>query len=77
MLMVESSFGILIFIVLIVNFIGSIFFCKTMLMVLYGAPDITNKETPEIFVDISKQDYQILNLLTFLMLTLLSILFFF
>jgi NADH-quinone oxidoreductase subunit M len=75
-LMIQSKYLNLLYLIIFVNFLGSIFFCRIMFMILYGTPDLKDEERPEIFTDLHRKEYFLLNFLLFLMLVLLNVIFF-
>lgn len=70
-LVVETNYLILIYIILFINFLGTIFFCRIMFILIFGTPEINDPliEDTE-FVETQKKEYSILNLLIFLILLL-------
>jgi hypothetical protein len=51
--MVETQFSTLLYIILFVNFLGSIFFCKIMFTIIYGSQEEENLD----FVETQKKEY--------------------
>lgn len=66
-LMVETQYSTLIYIILFVNFLGAIFFCKVMFTIIYGTQEEENLE----FVETQKKEYGLLNFLVCFILILL------
>ena len=66
-LMANTHFGILVYIILIVNFLGSILFCKIMFSIIYGVQEDKEFE----FIETQKKEYNLLNFLVLLILTLI------
>jgi NADH-quinone oxidoreductase subunit M len=66
-LMTNTSFGPLVYIILIVNFLGSILFCKIMFSIIYGVQEDKDFE----FIETQKKEYSILNFLVLLILLLI------
>ncbi len=74
--MIESGFVSFCYIILIVNFLGALFFCRIMFAILYAIPTTYNdfeykkiSETPN-YLETQKKEFGILNLLVLLMLLL-------
>jgi hypothetical protein len=65
--MVETQYSTLLYIILFVNFLGSIFFCKIMFTIIYGVQEEENLE----FVETQKKEYGLLNFLVSFILILL------
>jgi len=65
--MVETQFSTLLYIILFVNFLGSIFFCKIMFTIIYGSQEEENLD----FVETQKKEYGLLNFLVSFILILL------
>jgi len=66
-LMVETYSTILLYIILMINFLGAIFFCKIMFTIIY---DIQPSKEIE-FIEHQKKEYILLNFLVFFILLLL------
>ena len=66
-LMVETQYSTLIYIILFVNFLGAIFFCKIMFTIIYGSQEEENLE----FVETQKKEYGLLNFLVSFIIILL------
>lgn len=70
-LMTETTTTLLICVVLLVNFLGSIFFCKIIFTMIYGVQEDVNFN----FVEIQKKECIILNFLSIFIILLLGLLF--
>jgi hypothetical protein len=66
--MVETQFISLLFIIFFINFLGAIFFCKTMFTIIYGTPE---ERDETYFVETQKKEYGLLNFLVFFILLLI------
>lgn len=66
-LMANTYFGALVYVILIVNFLGSILFCKIMFSIIYGVQEDKEFE----FIETQKKEYNILNFLVLLILVLI------
>ena len=66
-LMTNTYFGALVYIILIVNFLGSILFCKIMFSIIYGVQEDKEFE----FIETQKKEYSLLNFLVILILLLI------
>ena len=66
-LMIETQAATLIYIILFINFLGAVFFCKTMFTIIYGIQEDKDIE----FIEHQKKEYILLNFLAFFILLLL------
>lgn len=66
-LMVETDYSVLIYVILMVNFAGAIFFCKIMFSIIYGVQEEENLD----FVETQKKEYGLLNFLVCFILLLI------
>lgn len=66
-LMIETNFLILIYVILFVNFAGSIFFCKILFTIIYGVQEDKNFS----FIETQKKEYGLLNFLSVFIIILL------
>ena len=63
----ETYATILIYVILLVNFLGAIFFCKAMFTIIYEIQEDKDIE----FIEHQKKEYILLNFLVFFILLLL------
>lgn len=78
-LMSETHYATLVYLILLVNFCGAIFFCKVMFTIIYGVyeKDEEGKEEDFEFIETQKKEYGLLNFLVILILLLLWLIFIF
>ena len=72
-LMTNTYFGALVYVILIVNFLGSILFCKIMFSIIYGVQEDKEFE----FIETQKKEYNLLNFLVLLILSLIWLMYVF
>ena len=72
-LMMETYATILIYVILLVNFLGAIFFCKAMFTIIYEIQEDKDIE----FIEHQKKEYILLNFLVFFILLLLWLIYIF
>lgn len=65
--MTNTHFGVLVYVILIVNFLGSVLFCKIMFSIIYGVQE--DKEFS--FIETQKKEYNLLNFLVLIILGLM------
>jgi hypothetical protein len=65
--MVETQYSTLVYFILLINFAGSIFFCKVMFTIIYGIQE----EKDLTFVETQKKEYGLLNFLVVFIIILL------
>jgi len=65
--MANTYFGALVYVILTVNFLGSVVFCKIMFSIMYGVQEDKEFE----FIETQKKEYTILNFLVLLILILI------
>jgi hypothetical protein len=65
--MTNTHFGVLVYVILIVNFLGSVLFCKIMFSIIYGVQE--DKEFS--FIETQKKEYNLLNFLVLFILGLM------
>jgi len=70
-LMANTYFGALVYVILTVNFLGSVVFCKIMFSIMYGVQEDKEFE----FIETQKKEYTILNFLVLLILILIWIMY--
>ena len=66
-LMIETQAATLIYIILFINFLGAVFFCKTMFTIIYGIQEDKDIE----FIEHQKKEYILLNFLALFIILLL------
>lgn len=76
-LLIESNMLIFIYIIVLVNFLGTVFFCRIMFIILFGVHEKNTKMSEISFIETQKKEYSTLNTLVFFLLILTLLIYIF